>query len=290
METINEYGKHGNEINGKYAIEENGVADMKRFINDTKKYYKYALYSAKAELKAEVAGSYLNWVWWILEPFCLMLIYAFIFGFVFDAREEYFTAFIYVGLTLWTFFNQNMKTSVKMVKKNKAIISKVYLPKFILIESKMLVNGFKMLVSFGIVVILMIFYQIPLTWNVLYAIPLLLCTWIVNFAFMTILVHFGVYIEDLSNVVNIVLRLIFYMTGIMFSIEHRIGAKHPELAMFLEKCNPMSFLISSMRKCLLYGETPEILWIVIWTGIGIVLAALGIHVIYKNENSYVKVI
>ena len=233
---------------------------MKRFINDMEKYYRYAVYSAKAELKAEVAGSYLNWIWWILEPFCMMLIYAFIFGFVFDAREKYFTAFIYVGLTLWTFFNQNMKNSVRMVKKNKSIISKVYLPKFILIESKMMVNGFKMLVSFGIVIILMIFYQIPLSWNVFYAIPILICMWIVNF------------------------------TGIMFSIEHRIGAKHPELALFLEKFNPMAFLISSMRKCLLYGERPELLGIVSWIGIGIVLTALGIHTIYKNENSYVKVI
>ena len=175
---------------------------MKRFINDMEKYYRYAVYSAKAELKAEVAGSYLNWIWWILEPFCMMLIYAFIFGFVFDAREKYFTAFIYVGLTLWTFFNQNMKNSVRMVKKNKSIISKVYLPKFILIESKMMVNGFKMLVSFGIVIILMIFYQIPLSWNVFYAIPILICMWIVNFGLMTILVHFGVYVEDLANVVN----------------------------------------------------------------------------------------
>ena len=36
---------------------------MKRFINDMEKYYRYAVYSAKAELKAEVAGSYLNWIY-----------------------------------------------------------------------------------------------------------------------------------------------------------------------------------------------------------------------------------
>ena len=85
---------------------------MQRFLKDIKKYYRYAVYSAKAELKAEVAGSYLNWVWWILEPICLMLIYTFIIGVVFDAREEYYTAFIYIGLTVWTFFNQILKNSV----------------------------------------------------------------------------------------------------------------------------------------------------------------------------------
>ena len=48
---------------------------MNRFINDTKKYWKYTLYAAKSQLKTEVANSYLNWIWWVLEPFCFMLIY-----------------------------------------------------------------------------------------------------------------------------------------------------------------------------------------------------------------------
>ena len=40
-----------------------------------KKYWKYAIYSSKAQLKAEVANSYLNWLWWVLDPLCFMLIY-----------------------------------------------------------------------------------------------------------------------------------------------------------------------------------------------------------------------
>ena len=63
----------------------------------------YAIYSAKSELKSEVANSYLNWIWWVLEPFCFMLIYAFIFGVVFEAREQYFPAFIFIGITAWDF-------------------------------------------------------------------------------------------------------------------------------------------------------------------------------------------
>lgn len=80
--------------------------EMKRFWNDLKKHNGYGLYSAKAELKAEVAGSYLNWIWWILEPFCFMLIYTFIFGYVFNAKEAYFPVFIFIGITAWDFFSR----------------------------------------------------------------------------------------------------------------------------------------------------------------------------------------
>ena len=68
---------------------------MNRFIKDTKKYWKYTIYAAKSQLKTEVANSYLNWIWWILEPFCFMLIYAFVFGLMFHHKELYYNAYIF---------------------------------------------------------------------------------------------------------------------------------------------------------------------------------------------------
>ena len=41
---------------------------MKRFKSDFKKYFAYAKFSAKSDLKSEVASSYLNWLWWVLAP------------------------------------------------------------------------------------------------------------------------------------------------------------------------------------------------------------------------------
>ena len=67
-----------------------------RLRQDLKKYGKYSIVSAKAQLKAEVASSYLNWLWWILDPICFMLIYTFIFGTVFQASEPYFPIFIFI--------------------------------------------------------------------------------------------------------------------------------------------------------------------------------------------------
>ena len=104
---------------------------MSRFFNNIKKYYKYAIYSAKAELKSEVADSYLNWLWWIIEPVCFMLIYTFVFGYVFKNSEPYFASFIFVGLTCWEFFNRMINGSVKLITSNRDLVTKVYIPKYI---------------------------------------------------------------------------------------------------------------------------------------------------------------
>ena len=79
--------------------------ECKRFFSDTAKYGKYAIYSAKSALKSEVANSYLNWLWWVLDPLCFMLIYTFIFGVVFNGAKPYFPIFIFIGITVWDFFH-----------------------------------------------------------------------------------------------------------------------------------------------------------------------------------------
>lgn len=56
---------------------------MGRFFRDIKKYYKYAIYSGRAGLKAEVANSRLSWLWWILDPLLFMIIYWFLSQIVF---------------------------------------------------------------------------------------------------------------------------------------------------------------------------------------------------------------
>ena len=79
------------------------------------------------------------------------------------------------------------------------------------------------------------------------------------------------------------------MTGIMFSIEHRIGKGHPELAMILQKFNPMAFIIDGCRKSLIYGQIPDWKVLLVWLGIGLLISWAGIRLIYRNENSYAKV-
>lgn len=215
-----------------------------------------------------------------------MLVYTFIAQVVFDSKVKYFPIFVFVGLTLWDFFNKNVQGSVKMVRNNSAIVSKVYIPKFILILQRMMVNGFKMLVSFGLIVIMMIIYRVPVTWNILYMIPIMLVLWMLSFGIACIVLHFGVFVDDLYNVTTVVLRLVFYMSGIFYSIGDRLEGPLRSVLLY---CNPVSMLIESARMCMLYSSVPYRGLIVFWGAVALGLCFLGVRTIYKYENSYVKV-
>lgn len=226
-------------------------------------------------------------MWWILDPLLFMLVYSFIAIIVFKKSEPYFPAFVFIGLSIWTFFERTVKGSVKIVRSNKDIVSKVYLPKYVLILVRMFMNGFKMLVSFSLVILVMLIYRVPVTWNILYLFPILLMVFFVTFGISAFMLHFGVFVEDLFNVMNVVLKLIFYMSGIFYSITKNI--KEPYLSILL-KLNPVALAIDDMRSVMLYSSGPHLAALLIWLAVGIVLSFFGVYVIYKYENSYVKVI
>jgi ABC-type polysaccharide/polyol phosphate export permease len=59
---------------------------------------------------------------------------------------------------------------------------------------------------------------------------------------------------------------------------------------YIGRCNPIAFLLTSARDCVIYGSTPHRKLLLLWFVIGLIISALGVRKIYKNENSYVKVI
>lgn len=259
---------------------------MKRFINDIKKYYNYIAYSAKSELKSEIANSHLSWLWWILDPLLFMLVYSFISIIVFSKSEQYFPIFVFIGLNCWQFFERTVKQSVKLVSSNKQIVSKVYIPKYLLIFIKMGFNGFKMLVAFTLVVVMMLFYHVPISWKILCILPVFVTLVTVTFGISTFMLHLGVFVEDLSNVINVGLKLVFYLSGVFYSISNRVPAPYGSL---LLKLNPVALIMDSLRRCMIYNSMPHWDALLVWFVIGAVLSILGIKTIYKYENSYVKV-
>lgn len=260
---------------------------MKRLRKDFRKYFSYAWFQAKSDLKSEVANSYLNWMWWILDPLFYMLIYTFVSVVVFKTTEPYFPVFVFIGQTVWSFFNKMVIQSVVIVRSNKHIITKVYVPKYILVLSKVFVNGFKMGIGFVLIAVLMLIYKVPITLNIILAIPITLSMVLMTFGISTIVAHFGVFVEDLKHLTEVILQFLFYFTGIFYAIEKRIPQPFGNMMVYL---NPIAYHIFALRKVCLYGENINLLVLMGWTIVGIFLGLIGIRNIYKYENTYVKII
>ena len=146
---------------------------------------------------------------------------------------------------------------------------------------------FKFFISMGITIVLMFIFKIHFSFTCFYMLLLLPIFYMLTFGLSCIVTHLGVFMADLKKVLEILLKFMFYLSGVFYSIPERL---HGIFSYVLLNCNPIAFFMNEFRNCMLYNEHPDFLVLFIWFIIGINIFILGIHTIYKYENSYAKVI
>lgn len=266
---------------------------LKKIAAHVRRYNPYSMYAAKSELKGEVGSSYLTWLWWILDPVLFMLVYVFITVVVFKSQGEYLPVVVIIGLTVWNFFNKTVMVSVKIVNTFRGIVSKIYIPKYMLILEKLYVNAFKMVISFGIVATFAAAYRIRPTMNLVWTVPLILLSLLLTFACSVWVAHFGVYINDLYNVVQVILRFMFYLSGVFYDVGDRLSQTTflgLNVGRLMITVNPVAYVIDELRKIIIYGAPLRWEMFLYWTAVSVILAFVGLKLMYRYENSYIKVV
>ncbi|MCR5040907.1 MAG: ABC transporter permease [Clostridia bacterium] len=264
---------------------------MRLFISNLKRYQGYLRGAPVSILKTEVASTYLNWLWWFLEPILFMLTYTFVASFIFNQKVDYFPLFVFIGLNTWNYFDRCVKRGVVMMRHYRGIVTKTYVPKYIFVLVQMTLEAIKIAISYLVLVVMMIIYKVPVSWHIIECVPLFITLFIISFAGCSIMLHFGVFISDLEKIVTVVLRLVFYMSGVFYSIaaNKRLAKNHPFAQVLLLKVNPVACVMDGLRNCILYQKSPDWFWVGIWAGVGLALCALGVHLIHKYEAGYVKI-
>ena len=263
------------------------IFEIKKFYRDVIEYGQYMVYAANTDLKAEVANSYLNRLWWLLEPFFNMIVYVLVFGNVMGNSVENYATFIFSALLMWNFFSKTVNYSVKLVRNNKDIITKVYIPKFIILLSNMILNMFKLLFSMIVLVVMMVVFRIEIGFNLFWVIPAYMVMILLAFGVGMIFLHFGVYVDDLSYAVGILLNMLMFLSGIFYDTMTTLPEPLNSLIMCL---NPVAVVIDTMRNALLYNTASNLPILGVWFLISVILCGVGVHTVYKNENSYVKIV
>lgn len=248
-------------------------------------YREYILYYANIKLTNRVAGTKLGVFWLFLDPLMFMLIYSFIVVYIFGNSMENFHIFVFIGLTTWKLISGNLLSATTSIRRNKGIFEQVYFHKFVYVVIDIVVGLYDFIISSSLIFLLMLQAGVPFTWHLIEMIPITIVAVLFTFSLSLIVAHFGVYVFDLTNVLDFTLKFLFYASPIMWSYGFNVFPFSSIL-----KLNPISIIIESYRDAIMYGVSPDYIGLSCLTVISIILIFIGYGLISKYEDDYAKIV
>jgi len=220
-----------------------------------------------------------------------MAVYTFVFGYLFRRGQAHFASFVFIGLTLWEFFNRMLTGSVRILADHRELVAKVYIPKYVLLAARSLTYLFKMGISLLLAIGLMVAQGVPFSATILWLPVVILVLYVAAFALGMFLMHLGVLFSDMQKLVTILMRVLFYLSGVFYNIRVLAGKfLEGKLSFWMIRANPAAFCMDEARKVMLDGRAPSFEGLLLWLAVGLVLLGLGAALVHRNENTYAKII
>ncbi len=223
------------------------------------------------EIKGLYRGSYLGMIWSVLTPLFMLAIYTFVFSVVFNARfgtspdesRLEFALALFCGLIPFNVFTQCISVAPRLIVLNANYVKKVVFPLEILPVSILGRTLFEGLISFAILIGGVAAFVRPPSPAYL-ALPLVflpLIFWSLGISWF--FASLGVFIRDLAHAVDLLIRILFFLTPIFYPI-----SRVPPTFRFFLHLNPLTLIVGDFRSVIIFGRFPD--WS-LW-GIGVTVS------------------
>lgn len=198
------------------------------------------------DLKVKYATNWLGYLWSILEPLSMGLIYWFVFTQIFSRGigEDPYIIYLMAGLLPWTWFTHAVNDGTAALTKDKKLVRSTGIPNTIWVCRVALTTGISFLLSLPVLLAFLIAYHpdVNMTWGLLWFPVAMLLQLVLGLGLGLMLSVLCVLVSDLSRTTSLVLRMMFYASPILYS-PHRL----PESVWWVEVVNPMYGILSLYR-------------------------------------------
>ncbi len=218
------------------------------------------------ELKLRYKRSVLGWLWSLINPAALLVIYMLVFGIVLrvvppvagNGELQSFALYLFIGLVIWNFFNATVTGSMHWLMQSGPLLQKVYFPP----EAPVVAGALSVMVQaltetvillailavVGNISYTAIFFPLVLAFLFLFALGLGLVAALLN-----------VYFRDVAQIVPIGLTLLFYATPIVYTLDlvpEEIWGGVPAQDLFV--LNPLTQFVTVSRDLLYDLRIPSL--------------------------------
>lgn len=245
----------------------------------------------RRDLKVRYADSLLGYVWSVLDPLVMSLIYYFVFTYIFHRRvgDEPYIIFLLVALLPWLWFNTGVMEGMKAVSSQAALVRSTSLPREIWVLRSVLAKGIEFGLSLPVLLVFMLanFATMHVNSTVWLFGVAIIFQFILLVGLGLLLSPLMILLKDIEPLVRLALRFLFYASPVIYGVSDVLTSTLPEFVRWLYILNPMSGILSAYR-CGFFAE--ELSWSAIAASgiVSVVLFVVGWWVFARAEKTVLK--
>jgi homopolymeric O-antigen transport system permease protein len=263
-------------------IEKNYWKDLWRY---RELFYILSWRDFKVRYKQTVIGV----AWSVIRPLLTMIVFTLIFSKVAKLPSEAhapYAIMVFAAMLPWQFFANSLTESSNSLITNVNLISKVYFPRLIIPTSSVLVSLIDFLISFGLMIVLMIYYAYIPSWHIIFLPLFLILAFVASFGIGLFITALNVKYRDFRYIVPFTVQFGLYISPVGFS-----SSVVPGKWRLLYSLNPMVGVIDGFRWAILGGDK-NIYWIglILSIVLSVLISILAIRYFRKTEKKFADVI
>ena len=237
------------------------------------------------DLKVRYAGSALGYLWTVLDPLLMSVVYWFIFTKVITNRDigyDPYILYLVTGQLLWAWFQSSVPGCARSLRTQSAMVRSTNVPRELWVVRTILSNGVIYVLSLPVVAIFAIGYRKLPGFGIVYLpLAMIYCTTLL-LGIGLCLAPLNVLIRDVDRIIPIMMRLLFYLSPIIYSVNN----VPPELETAYNFNPTVGMLV--LARATFFGD--ELVWApVMGSGaVILVILAIGIFTFTRLERQVLK--
>jgi lipopolysaccharide transport system permease protein len=245
--------------------------------------YTLSLFRLNVRYKQSVLG----WTWAALQPLALMGIYTIIFTRVTKVATGGvpYPVFVFSALLPWIFFSSTISNAVNGLVLYPNLLTKMYFPREIIPLSYVLAAFTDFCIASVLLTGVMAYYKVPLTWNLLYAIPIVVILGGVAAAVALFLSAIQVRFRDMGLAMPFLLQIWMFTVPVVYSLES-VPARFRTLYLL----DPVAGLIENFRQVVVHGTAPGLRSLAFCGALALVVLAVSYAFFKSSEATMADVI
>ena len=238
------------------------------------------------DVKVRYKQTFLGIIWALLQPLANMLLFTLVFGRLANLPSDGFPypIFVFAGLLPWTFFANSISSSAESIVGASSLITKVYFPRIIIPLASVCTALVDFAIAFIILLILMLFYGVGWSINLLLAPVLIMALGFTALGVGTMLAALNVSYRDFRYLVPFGIQFWMFASPVVYP-----SSMIPEKWQWLYHINPVAGIVDGFRSVFLGGPLD---WTALSTSMlaSIVIFLVGVMMFERAERRFADII